>query len=89
VADVSAVLLHYKYVGNFAEYVKAIVKEESFSMNSREYKQYLRAIEADSGLSLYSSTASEFSTVEKLLDEGFLVASEQFRREARRVAARS
>lgn len=81
VADVSAVLLHYKYVGGFADRVEAIVKEESFSMNSREYKQYLRAIQADSGLSLYSQTASELSTVEQLLDEGFLVASERFRDE--------
>ena len=81
VADVSAVLLHYKYVAGFADRVQAIVKEESFSMNSREYKQYLRAIQADSGLSLYSQAASELSTVEQLLDEGFLVASERFRGE--------
>ena len=85
VADLSAVLLHYKYVGDFAEYVKAIVKDESFSMNSREYKQYLRAIQTDSGLSLYSQAASEFTTVEQLLDEGFLVASEQFRGELARL----
>ena len=50
-------------------------------MNSREYKQYLRAIQANSGLSLYSQAASEFSTVEQLLDDGFLVASEHFRGE--------
>ena len=49
VADVSTVLLHYKYVGGFADRVEAVVKAESFSMNSREYKQYLRAIEADFG----------------------------------------
>jgi hypothetical protein len=85
VADVSAVLLHYKYVAGFADRVEAIVKEESFSMNSREYKQYLRAIEADSGLSLYSQTASELSTVEQLLDEGFLVASEHYRGEVTRL----
>jgi hypothetical protein len=89
VADVSAVLLHYKYVGGFAERVEAIVKAESFSMNSREYKQYLRAIESDAGLSLYSETASELSTVEQLLDERFLVASEHFRGELERLQRRA
>jgi hypothetical protein len=81
VADVSAVLLHYKYVGDFANYVKAAVKAESFSMESREYKQYLRAIEANSGLRLYSETALKFSTVEQLLEQGFLIASDSFRGE--------
>lgn len=85
VADVSAALLHYKYVSGFADRVEAIVKAESFSMNSREYKQYLRAIQTDTGLSLYSQTASELSTVEQLLDEGFLVASERFRGELARL----
>jgi FkbM family methyltransferase len=81
VADVSAVLLHYKFVGDFAAYARAIVKAESFWRNSSEYKQYLRAIEVNSGLSLYSETASEFSTVEQLVEQGFLVASDTFRGE--------
>ena len=89
VADVSAVLLHYKYVGNFADYVKTIVNEQSFSMNSREYKQYLRAIEGNSGLRLYSEAASEFSTVERLVEQGFLIASETFRGEIAKLRNRT
>lgn len=79
VADVSAVLLHYKFVGDFAQYVKAVVKAESFWMDSREYKQYLRAIEVHPGLSLYSETASELQAVEQLVEQGFLIASDSFR----------
>ena len=82
VADISAVLLHYKYVGDFANYIKRIVKEESFSMGSREYKEYLRVIESDAGLELHTSQAREFSTVEDLIDQEFLVVSDAFRSEA-------
>ncbi len=85
VADLSAVLLHYKYVGDFAEYVNGIVKLESFTMNSHEYKRYLRAIEDNPGLSLYSETASEFSTVEQLVEQGFLIVSDSFREEIARL----
>ena len=85
VADLSAVLLHYKYAGDFADYVRTIVKSESFWNSSREYKQYLRAIEADPGLSLYSESASELSTVERLLEQGLLIASDNFRDEAARL----
>jgi glycosyl transferase family 2 len=84
VADLSGVLLHYKFVGDFASYVRTVVKAESFWMNSEEYKQYLRAIETDPALSLYSETALEFSTVERLVDQGFLTASDQFRAEIAR-----
>jgi len=81
VADVSGVLLHYKFVGDFADYVRTCVKAESFWMNSHEYKQYLRAIEANPDLCLYSEAASEFSTVERLVEQGFLIASDSFRGE--------
>jgi len=81
IADLTAVLLHYKYAGDFVDYVRDIVERESFWNNSREYKQYLHAIEADPQLSLYSGTASELSSVEDLLERGFLVASDGFREE--------
>jgi hypothetical protein len=89
VADLTAVLLHYKYAGDFVDYVKDIVESESFWNNSREYKQYLDAIEADPQLSLYSGAASEFSSVELLLEQGFLVASDSFRDEVERQRRRS
>ena len=81
IADFSAVLLHYKFVGDFTRYVETIVREESFSMNSREYRQYLRAISAKPEFSLYSDTVSELTAVERLLDQDFLVASHAFRQE--------
>jgi hypothetical protein len=89
VADLTAVLLHYKYVGDFVDYVKKIVATESFWNNSREYKQYLDAIESDPQLSLYSGTASELSTVERLLEQGFLVASDSFRDEVEALRRRN
>jgi len=84
-ADVSAVLLHYKFVGDFTRYARAIVKAESFSMGSREYKQYLRAIDSNPDLRLYSESAIELTTVEQLVAQGFLVASRRFREEIARL----
>lgn len=85
VADLSAVLLHYKFVGDFSSYIKEIAEEESFSMNSREYKRYLHVLNAKPGMSLFSETASELSTVERLIEQGLLIASDRFRREAARL----
>ena len=60
-------------------------KEENHWRNSIEYKQYLRAIEVDPALRLCSDTAFEFSTVERLVEQGFLIASEAFRAEIARL----
>jgi hypothetical protein len=79
VADVSAVLLHYKYVGDFAGFVKTIVEEESYSTNSREYKNYKRVMDENPDLKLHSQDSLEFRSVETLLDQGFVVASGRFR----------
>jgi len=79
VADVTGVLLHYKYVGDFAAYVNEVVKMDSFSMSSREYKHYQRVIGTNPELTLYSQDALEFSTVERLVEQGFLLVSDDFR----------
>lgn len=79
VADVSAVLLHYKYVGDFLSLVKNVVKEESYSANSREYKKYLKVLETAPDLKLYSEEAAELSSIENLLEENFLVVSNNYK----------
>ena len=78
-ADMSAVLLHYKFVGDFHKYVRQIVAESSFSGESLEYKEYLRTIEESGSLQIYSEGDMEFDTVEDLLDQEFLTVSGDFR----------
>jgi glycosyl transferase family 2 len=79
VADVSAVLLHYKFVGDFMNFVKVAVKEESYSTNSREYKKYLEVLKESPDLRLHSQEALEFDSTERLLEENFLIASSTYR----------
>lgn len=79
VADVSAVLLHYKFVGDFVGFVENVVKEESYSTNSREYKKYLETLNQSPDLRLHSRDALEFKSTERLLEENFLVASNTYR----------
>jgi hypothetical protein len=79
VADVSAVLLHYKFVGDFIGFVQKVAKEESYSGNSREYKKYLRAMEGLPDLRLHSSEALEFNSTDRLMEDSFLFASHTYR----------
>jgi len=59
--------------------VKNVVKEESYSANSREYKKYLKVLEIQPDLKLYSEEATEFSSIENLLEENFIVASNNYK----------
>lgn len=78
VADVSAVLLHYKFVSGFARYAERIAREGRFYDGSAEYRAYLDALERDPALSLHASGARELRRADQLLDEGFLAVSERY-----------
>ncbi|WP_256386907.1 glycosyltransferase family 2 protein [Sphingosinicella sp. CPCC 101087] len=78
VADVTGVLLHYKYVGDFLTYFRRIVQEESFWKGSSAQVDYLRAIEADETFSLFGASARELRMIGQLVDEGFLYMSQEF-----------
>ncbi len=79
VADVSAVLLHYKYVSGFVEYARRVAREGGFYAGSAEYESYVDALERAPDLGLYSDGARELRAVDQLVDEGFLVASDAYR----------
>ncbi len=79
VADVSAVLLHYKYVAGFADYARRVTAEGGFYNGSAEYRGYLDALDADPALSLYTERARRLEHVDQLVGEGFLVESEAYR----------
>jgi hypothetical protein len=80
VADVTAVLRHYKYVGPFHALAKRAVLERSYYRDSEEYRQYIRAFARKPGLELFSANSREFRHVDQLIDEGFLVVSPAYRR---------
>jgi len=79
VADVSGVLLHFKYASGFPEYARRIVSERSFYNGSAEYEAYLDAITDDSSFELYTERARELLAVDQLLSEGLVAESEEYR----------
>jgi hypothetical protein len=78
IADFSCVLLHYKYVGNFHEHAAQAVREENHWNGSAQYKQYLEVLRKNPRLTLRQDTSQELESVNELLEEQFLVVSEDY-----------
>ena len=95
-ADLSCVLYHYKLVDGFREWAARVVREESYNpeLMLRHYKRYLEVVEQNPGIKIRQATARELGSVNDLVDDGFLVVSEEYRKWAEaeretRAAARS
>jgi hypothetical protein len=75
VADITCVLFHYLFAGDF--YGKAVraVKEENYHTKSRKYKKFLKTLEENPELRIKRETAQELESVNDLIDNQFLVIS--------------
>lgn len=80
VADVSAVLLHYKFVSNLVDYARESVRLKQHSRGSLHYRRFLEVLERDPGLSLGTPQARRLEGVSQLLDDGLLTASPAYHR---------
>jgi hypothetical protein len=81
IADFTCVLLHYPFVSGFAEKVREAVRTDRYRVSAaEEYRQYWARLKESPGLSLKQPTARRFEGVNKLLDDGFLVVSTEYRR---------
>jgi Glycosyl transferase family 2 len=78
IADLSCVLFHYKYVGHFHEQAAQAVREENHWNDSAQYKQYLQVLENNPRLTLRQATSKEIKSVNDLLEEQFLVVSDDY-----------
>jgi hypothetical protein len=79
VADLTCVLLHYKFLDeHFHKKVAQAVREENYPYNSRQYKRYLEVLENTSSLQLKQESARELRSVNDLVENGFLVVSEEY-----------
>lgn len=80
IADVSAVLLHYPFVQSFYTKVVNAVKDGRYGyLTSDEYRSYLDGFDRDPEVRLKLATARQLESVDQLVDEGFLVASSNYR----------
>ncbi len=75
VADISAVLYHYKFLDRFLEQARAAVREGNYYKGSAQYRRYLKVLEATPNLQIRRATARRLEHVDQLVDEGFLASS--------------
>lgn len=81
IADFTCVLLHYPFVGSFAEKVREAVQTDRYRVSAAdEYRKYWARLKESPDLMLKQPTARRFEGVNKLLDDGFLVVSTEYRR---------
>jgi hypothetical protein len=80
IADVTCVLLHYKFDRDFLQKCREVARAETYFMNSLEYKTYLRELERNPRLELKGPSAKELRSIDQLIDDGFLVVSDDYER---------
>ena len=81
IADFTCVLQHYPFVSSFAEKVREAVQTDRYRVSAAdEYQKYWARLEEHPELDLKRPTARRFEGVNKLVDDGFLVVSTEYRR---------
>jgi Glycosyl transferase family 2 len=78
IADFLCVLFHYKYVGRFHEMAAQAAREGNHWNDSAQYKQYLRVLNENPALTMRQETSNEIGGVNDLLEEQFLVVSDDY-----------
>jgi len=78
VADFSCILYHYKFISNFPVKVEEAVRLEHYWNNSYEYKKYYDVLERNPDLVFKQKTSRLLRNVNELVDNGFLVVSQDY-----------
>ena len=78
IADITGVLLHYKFLGNFKKYTCHAVEGGYHWNNSAEYKLYASALEKQPDLSLMSEAAEKWQSTSALVQAGYLEESQRY-----------
>lgn len=79
VADITCVLFHYKFLdGYFHAQARQAVREGQYGNYSARYKGYLKELEKNPSLQVKQGTAKEIKSVNDLLEEQFLVISDDY-----------
>lgn len=76
-ADVSCVMLHYKLTRNALDV--ALQNKEGFVGNSERYGQFIDFLSNKPAYQIKQHTAVRFKTVDELVENGFLFASQEYR----------
>jgi Glycosyl transferase family 2 len=80
IADFSCVLYHYKLVNGLREQVARAVSDERYSTYASWYKRYHEVLEREPSIRIRQDSARELGSVNELIDNGFLVVSDEYKR---------
>jgi hypothetical protein len=79
IADISCVLFHYKFLdGFFQKQAAQAVREGQYYNASARYKRYLEVLDRKPTLKMKRESARELKGVNDLVENGFLVVSEEY-----------
>ena len=79
IADITCVLFHYKFLdGYFQKQAAQAVREGQYHNESARYKKYLKVLDRNPTLQLKRESARELKSVNDLVENGFLVVSEEY-----------
>ncbi|MDD5193686.1 MAG: glycosyltransferase family 2 protein [Candidatus Nanoarchaeia archaeon] len=79
IADFTAVLFHYKFTRDFFYYVEDAFNREYHYKNSSDHKFYYKILSKKENLVIKQDTSVRFKNMRELLDNNFLIVSQQFR----------
>lgn len=79
VADFTAIVRHYRFVGQYLERVDQIVEEKSYYFDSVDYRRAKSFFARNRDLPLKTDRSRKLTDPAELLDEGILEASPRFR----------
>jgi hypothetical protein len=81
IADFTCVLLHYPFVSTFWEKVREAVQTDRYRVSAaEEYRRYWARLKEEPDLDFKRATARRLESVDRLLDDDFLVVSAEYRR---------
>jgi regulator of replication initiation timing len=78
VADLTCVLFHYKLLDHLYGQLRRAVQEENYMKDSAKHKRYLEILERTSSLRIRRDTSRRLDNVNELVENGFLVVSEDY-----------
>ncbi len=79
VADVTTVLLHYKFLGTLIEQARTNLALGNHHGGSENYRGFVDVLSSDPEFCLYTDNAAELRSVNELVEAGFLTASATYR----------
>jgi glycosyltransferase involved in cell wall biosynthesis len=79
IADLTCVLYHYKFLdGHFHAQAAQAVRDGQYHNSSARYKKYMKVLESNSVLRIKQESSRELRSVDDLVEDGFLVVSQDY-----------